>query len=164
MDLAVLAPPVLSLWSIDMVRTFLLALLFVPAICSAQQVANTYAGRDGRIGTVVIACPSQDGSYTAGPCALSKPSSVSYSGPANFAIATANTAVTVFAAGTVTTGCDFVNTATNVLYLDFTTTALAGSATSLPLAPGQSFHCPYAPTGAVSAVAAAPQSFVAIRY
>jgi hypothetical protein len=147
-----------------MVRFILFFLFALPAVCSAQQMANSYAGRDGRIGTVVIACPSQDGSFTAGPCQLSKPGAVTYSGPTAFAITTANTAVTVFAAGTVATGCDFVNSGAGILYLDFTATAVAGSATALPLQPGQSFHCPYAPSGAVSAVAAAPQSFVAIRY
>jgi hypothetical protein len=94
----------------------------------------------------------------------SKPSAVTYGGPTAFAVTTANIAVTVFAAGGVATGCDFVNSGSAVLYLDFTTTAVAGSATAIPLQPGQSFHCPYPPAGAVSAVAATPQSFVAIRY
>ena len=147
-----------------MFKIFLALMVLMPTICAAQSMASSYAGRDGRIGTVVISCPSQDGSYTAGPCPISKPAAVTYSGPSNFMIGTANTAVTVFLAGTVTTGCDFVNTGSGVLYLDLTTTAVAGSATAVPLQPGQSFHCPYPPTGNVSAVAATPQSFVAIRY
>ncbi len=143
----------------------LMALAFLmPTACAAQSMASSYAGRDGRIGTIVIACPSQDGSYTAGPCPISKPTAVTYGGPATFAVATANTAVTVFPAGAVVTGCDIINTGTGVLYLDFTTTAVSGSGTALPLQPGQSFHCPYPPSGAVSVVAAAPQNFVAIRY
>ncbi len=98
------------------------------------------------------------------PCAISKPGAVAYAAPDASAIAAANTPVTVFAAGAVPTGCDFVNTGTAVLYLDFTTSAAAGAATSIPLQPGQSFHCPYPPLGAVTAVAAQPQPFVAIRY
>jgi hypothetical protein len=76
----------------------------------------------------------------------------------------ANTAVTVFAANTVSNGCDIVNTGSMVLYLDFTTTASAGSPTSIPLQPNQAYHCAIAPVGGVSAVAAQAQSFVAIRY
>jgi hypothetical protein len=147
-----------------MFKTFLLLVMLLPTLCAAQPMASSYASRDGRIGAVVITCPSQDGSFTAGPCPISKPAAVTYGGPTAFAVATANTAVTVFAAGTVTTGCDFVNSGSGVLYLDFTTTAVAGSATAIPLQPGQAFHCPYPPSGAVSAVAATPQSFVAIRY
>lgn len=135
-----------------------------PASVYAQSLSSSYATRDGRAGTVVIACPSQDGSYTAGPCAITKPGAVAYTAPAATAITVANTAVTVFTAGAVQTGCDFVNTGSAVLYLDFTATASAGSATSIPLQPGQSFHCPYPPLGAVSAVASQPQPFVAVRY
>ena len=145
----------------------ILLLVFVatlPARPHAQQVTSSYATRDGRAGTVVIACPNLDGSYTAGPCSITKPGPVTYTAPALSAVATANTPVTVFAAGSVATGCDFVNTGSSVLYLDLTALASAGSATSLPLQPGQSFHCPYPPLGAVTAVAAQPQSFVAIRY
>jgi hypothetical protein len=147
-----------------MIKAFIAMAFLWPAACTAQSMASSYAGRDGRIGSVVIACPSQDGSYTAGPCPINKPTTVTYGGPTNYTVAAANTAVTVFPAGAVTTGCDLINTGTGVLYLDFTTTAVAGSATAMPLQPGQSFHCPYPPTGPVSVVAAAPQSFVAIRY
>jgi hypothetical protein len=147
-----------------MIKILIILAVLLPTACGAQSMASSYASRDGRIGAIVIACPSQDGSYTAGPCPISKPTTVTYGGPATFAVTTANTAVTVFAAGAVATGCDVVNTGAGVLYLDFTTTAVSGSGTALPLQPGQSFHCPYPPSGPVSAVAATPQSFVAIRY
>ena len=141
----------------------------IPAALHAQPATNqpvtsSYATRDGRAGTVVIACPSQDGSFTAGPCSITKPGAVAYSAPAASAVVTANTPVTVFTAGAVPTGCDFVNTGSAVLYVDFTAVAAAGAATSIPLQPGQSFHCPYPPLGAVTAVASQPQPFVAIRY
>jgi hypothetical protein len=141
-----------------------LAVLLLPVQAFAQSMASSYATQDGRVGTVVIACPSQDGSYTAGPCPMSKPGAVSYAPPAASSILAPNIAVTVFAAGSVATGCDFINSGSGTLYVDLTTTAVIGSATSIPLQPGQSFHCPYPPTGAVSAIAAQAQSFVAIRY
>jgi hypothetical protein len=144
-------------------------LVILPAILLSvaafgQPVSSSYATQNGRAGTVVIACPSQDGSFTAGPCPMSKPGPVTYSAPGASAITAANVAVTVFPAGSVPTGCDFVNTGSAILYLDFTTTAVAGAATAIPLQPGQAFHCPYAPTGAITAVAPQAQSFVAIRY
>lgn len=138
--------------------------LLIPGTAFAQPMASTYAGRDGRISTVVIACPSQDGTFTAGPCTMTKPGIVTYAAPAISGIAVANVPVTVFAAGSVQTGCDVVNTGTTTLYIDLTTTAAIGSATSLPLLPGQAFHCPYPPSGGISAVATAAQPFVAIRY
>ncbi len=138
------------------------ALMTVPA--GAQSLASSYTTRDGRASTVVIACPATDGSFTAGPCSLSKPAPVTYAVPAAAAIATANVAVTVFTAGSVANGCDVVNTGAAILYLDFTTTAAAGSATSLPLQPGQSYHCPFALVGAVTAVASQSQPLVAVRY
>ena len=147
-----------------MTRLLFVVALFIPMLVRAQPMASSYSTRDGRAGTVVIACPSQDGSYTAGPCAITKPGAVAYLPPTAAAITSANTAVTVFGVGTVATGCDFVNTGSVVLYLDFTTVASAGAATSIPLQPGQSFHCPYPPLGAVSAVASQPQPFVAVRY
>ena len=142
----------------------IVVLLLLPVAALAQQVSSSYSTRDGHAATVVITCPSQDGSYTAGSCVLNKPSSVGYTAPTASAITTANTAVTVFAAGSVSTGCDVVNTGSAPLYLDFTTAAAIGSATSIPLQPGQAFHCPYPPVGDVSAVAAQPQNFVAIKY
>ncbi len=147
-----------------MTKSLLLLSLLLPTAALAQPVSSSYATQNGRAGTVVIACPSQDGSFTAGPCPMSKPGPVTYSAPGASAISVANTPVTVFPAGSVTTGCDFVNTGSVVLYLDFTKTAVAGAPTSLPLQPGQSFHCPYPPTGAVTAVASQAQSFVAVRY
>jgi len=140
------------------------ALVAATVAAHAQPVASTYATRDGRVGAVVIVCPSSDGSYIAGACAFARPANVSYAPPAASAIATANVAVTVFASGSVSTGCDLVNTGSAILYLDFTGPAAAGSPTAIPMQPGQSFHCPYAPSAAVSAVAAQPQSFVAVRY
>lgn len=147
-----------------MIRTLTILASLIPVAATAQSMATSYASRDGRIGTTVIACPSLDGAFTAGPCPIGKPPAVNYAPPASAAIVTANTAVTVFPAGTVPTGCDIVNSGTGVLYLDFTGPAVIGSATALPLQPGQAFHCPFPPTGAVSATAAAAQTFVAIRY
>ncbi len=141
-----------------------LPVVSVPFAADAQPVASSYATRDGRAGTVVIACPSLDGTYTAAACSITKPGAVAYAAPVASAVTTANTAVTVFAPGAVPTGCDLVNTGNVTLYVDLTTIATAGSATSIPLQPGQSFHCPYPPLGAVTAVASQPQPFVAIRY
>lgn len=141
---------------------FLLAVL--PACAMGQPVSSTYSTRDGRAATVVIACPTADGSYTAAACTLAKAPLVTFTAPATSAVVTANVAVTVFPSGSIATGCDIVNTGSGVLYLDFTATAAAGSATALPLQPGQSYHCAFAPTGAVTAVANQPQPFVAVRY
>ncbi len=130
----------------------------------AQQVRSSYATADGRAGTVVVSCPSTDGSFTAGPCSTAPQGPVTYTAPSASAISTPNYAVTVFGAGAVLHSCDIVNTGTDTLYLDFTTTAVAGAATAIPLLPGQSYHCPYPPAGAVSAVADMAQPFVAVRY
>lgn len=147
-----------------MPRLFFVLILLSSSAAAAQSMASSYATRNGHAQTVVIACPSQDGSFTAGPCPMNKPGPVSYGAPGTAAISTPNVAVTVFAAGSVLNGCDFVNTGSSVLYLDLTTTAAAGSPTSIPVQPGQSFHCPYPPVGAVSAVSAQAESFVAIHY
>ncbi len=136
----------------------------LPLAAIAQPVAGSYETRDGRATTVVIACPSLDNSFTAGPCALAKTPVVTYAAPASSAVITANTAVTVFASGSISTGCDVINTGSAILYLDFTAVSVAGSATSIPLQPGQAYHCPFAPAGAVTAVAGQPESFVAVRY
>jgi hypothetical protein len=130
----------------------------------AQQIRSSYATQDGRAGTVVVTCPSTDGSFTAGPCSTAPLGPVTYAAPSGSAIVTPNVAVTVFAAGSVPHSCDIVNSGTDTLYLDFTTTAVAGAATSIPLLPGQSYHCPFPPAGAVSAVADMAQPFVAVRY
>ena len=142
-----------------------LALAFAcSAAAAADPIRSSYSTNDGRTSTVVIACPSQDGTFTAAACSLNKTPPLAYGAPVNAAIATANVPIVVFPAGAVPTGCDVVNSGSAILYLDFTTTAVAGSPTSIPLQPGQAFHCPVPPLGAVSAVASQPQSFVAIRY
>ena len=155
-----------------MIKAVAVLLYFAPAVCFAQGIGSTYTTRDGRADTVVIACPSADGSYTAIACPTGTGTSsggsssgpVTYQAPVASGVATANVAVTVFPAGSVITGCDVVNSGSGVLYVDLTATAVIGSDTSVPLQPGQSFHCPYPPAGAMSAIAAQPQPFVAIRY
>ncbi len=147
-----------------MAKLFFVLILLSTSVAAAQPMASSYATRNGHADTVVIACPSQDGSFTAGPCPMSKPGPVTYQAPGTATISTPNVAVTVFAAGSVANGCDFVNTGSSVLYIDLTAMASAGAPTSIPLQPNQSFHCPYPPVGAVTAVAAQAQSFVAIRY
>ena len=144
--------------------SFFALLAFVPLAAMCQPVSGTYSTRDGRAATVVIACPTADGSFSAAACTLAKSPAVTFAAPAAAAIVTANVAVTVFPSGSVTTGCDIVNAGSGTLYLDFVATAAAGSATSLPLQSGQSFHCAYAPTGTVTAVASQPQAFVAVKY
>ena len=147
-----------------LVPATLVGMTLVAALAHADPLRSSYATGDGRAGTVIIACPSKDGSFSAAPCAMNQPGAVSYAAPASAAITTGNVPITIFAPGTVATGCDIINTGSAVIYLDFTGPAIAGSPTSIPLQPGQAFHCPYPPAGAVSAVAAQPQSFVAIRY
>ena len=139
-----------------------LALAPLAALC--QPVSSTYATRDGRAATVVIACPTSDGTFTAASCALAKSPAVTFTASSTSAITTGNVAVTVFPSGSVANGCDIVNTGTAILYLDFISTAAAGSATSLPLQSGQSYHCAFAPLNAVTAIAGQPQPFVAVRY
>ena len=139
-------------------------LMLIPWKAGAQALASSYATKDGRAATVVMACPSQDSTYTASACTTSKPDAVAYASPVTATIMAPNTPITVFSAGSIVTGCDIVNTGSATLYIDFTMVATAGSATSIPLQSGQAFHCPYPPLGPVSAVAAQPQSFVAVRY
>ena len=82
-------------------------------------------------------------------------------------IATGGTAVVVFAAGAIVNVGDIANppTATEPLYVDIVTTAVAGSATSFPLAPGGFYRVSGPITTAVSAVAATGgHAFVAVRY
>ena len=82
-------------------------------------------------------------------------------------IATANVAVTVFAAGTILHVADIINptTASEPLYLDLVATAVAGSATSIPLLPGQAYRVSLPITTPVTAVAAtAGHAFVAVSY
>ncbi len=141
-----------------------LVLVSIAAAARAQEVASSYSTRDGRAGTIILACPSKDGSFTALSCNFGKASAVTYSGPMTAAITSPNMSVVVFPAGSVSAGCDIVNTGTVALYIDLTTTASAGSPTSIPLQPSQSFHCPFPPLGPVTAVASEPEAFVAVRY
>ncbi len=145
-------------------RHLIIAAALLPFAAAAQPVASSYTTRDGRAATVVITCPSSDGSYTAAACSLAKNGPTTYAAANATAIATANTAVTIFTAGSIASGCDIINTAAAPLFIDFTTTAVIGAATAIPLQPGQSYHCAFPPAGAVSAVAAQPQAFAALRY
>ncbi len=82
-------------------------------------------------------------------------------------VASANIPVTVFAAGSIVNVADIINptTATEPLYIDIVAPALAGSATSGPLLPGQAYRVSSPITAALSAVAAtAGHAFVAVSY
>lgn len=82
-------------------------------------------------------------------------------------VVTANVAVTVFAAGSIVNVADIVNpsTASEPLYLDVVAPATAGSATSVPLLPGQAYRVSTPITTAVTVVAAtAGHGFVAVSY
>jgi hypothetical protein len=82
-------------------------------------------------------------------------------------IVTGGTAVVVFPANSIANVADIANppTATETLYIDIVTTAVAGSATSFPLQPGGSYRVSGPISTAVSAVAAtAGHAFVAVRY
>ncbi len=147
-----------------MTKSLLLLSLLLPTAALAQPVSSSYATQNGRAGTVVIACPSQDGSFTAGPCPMSKPGPVTYSAPGASAISVANTPVTVFPAGSVTTGCDFVNTGSVVLYLDFTKPRLRARRLRSRCSRVSRSTVPTRPPGPSPAVASQAQSFVAVRY
>ena len=82
-------------------------------------------------------------------------------------IVTGGTAVVVFPAGSIANVGDIANppNASEVLYVDITTIAAAGSASSIPLMPGQSFHICGPLKTAVSAVSATGgHAFIAVRY
>ncbi len=82
-------------------------------------------------------------------------------------VATANVPVTVFAAGCISNVADIINpsTATEPLYIDLVAPAAAGSATSIPLLPGQAYRISTPIQSPVTAVAAtAGHAFVAVRY
>lgn len=82
-------------------------------------------------------------------------------------VATANVPVTIFAANSIVNVADIINptTANEPLYIDIVAPAQAGSATSIPLLPGQAYRVSTPISTAVSAVAAtAGHSFVAVRY
>ena len=88
-------------------------------------------------------------------------------GPVASQVATANVAVTVFAGGSIVNVADLINpsTANEPLYIDFVATAVAGSATSIPLQPGQAYRISGPLNTAVTAVAAtAGHAFVALKY
>jgi hypothetical protein len=101
------------------------------------------------------------------PVRTSPPLPSTPSGPMKAQIATGNVAVTVFAAGSIVNVADIINPegAGEPLYIDFVTTAVAGSATSIPLLPGQAYRISCPLTSAVTAVAAtAGHGFVAVSY
>jgi len=88
-------------------------------------------------------------------------------GPLASQIVTANVAVTVFAACSIVSVADIINptTATEPLYIDVVTQAKAGSATSVPLLPGQAYRVSTPICTALTAVAAtAGHAFVAVSY
>ena len=88
-------------------------------------------------------------------------------GPVNSTVTTGGTAVVVFAAGTIPHVADIINpaTASSILYVDIVTTALAGQATSIPLAAGQSYRVSQPINTAVTAVASdSGHAFVAVAY
>ena len=82
-------------------------------------------------------------------------------------VATGGTAVTVFTTGTIFRWADIINppTATETLYIDIVNTAVAGSATSIPLLPGIGYRVSGPINNPVSVVAATNgHAFVAVRY
>lgn len=82
-------------------------------------------------------------------------------------VCTANVPVTVFAAGSIVNVADIMNppTQTEPLYVDIVAPASAGSATSIPLLPGQAYRISAPVNTAVTAVAATPgHCFVAVTY
>ena len=82
-------------------------------------------------------------------------------------IVTANVPVTVFAAGSIVHVADVINPAgaSEPLYVDIVGPAAVGSATSIPLLPGQAYRVSVPIASAVTAVAAtAGHAFVAVRY
>jgi hypothetical protein len=88
-------------------------------------------------------------------------------GPLVSRVATANVPVTVFAGGSIVNVADIINppTATEPLYVDVVAPAAAGSATSVPLLPGQAYRVSSPLCTPVSAVAAtAGHAFVAVSY
>jgi hypothetical protein len=96
-----------------------------------------------------------------------RPETSTPSGPLVSSIATGGVAVVVFAAGSISNVVDVVNpaTATEYLYVDIVTSAVAGSATSIPLLPGQAYRVSGPISTAVTAVAAtAGHAFVAVGY
>ena len=88
-------------------------------------------------------------------------------GPLASQIATANVPVTVFAACSIVNVADIINPSAAIepLYIDVVAPAVAGSATSVPLLPGQAYRVSSPLRTPVTAVAAtAGHSFVAVSY
>jgi hypothetical protein len=88
-------------------------------------------------------------------------------GPLASQVAVANVAVTVFAGNTIGNVADIINpaTATEPLYVDIVGLAAVGSATSIPLMPGQAYRVSAPIRTALTAVSAtAGHSFVAVSY
>jgi len=88
-------------------------------------------------------------------------------GPLASQIVAANVPVTVFAACSIVNVADIINppAAIEPLYVDVVAPAVAGSATSVPLLPGQAYRvsCPlHTPITAVAATAG--HTFVAVSY
>ena len=101
------------------------------------------------------------------PIRPTPPSPATPIAPLNGQIIAANTAVTVFAAGSFVNVADIINpiNASETLYVDVVATAVAGAVTSIPLAPGQAYRISCPITTAVTAVAAtAGHSFIAVGY
>ena len=108
-----------------------------------------------------------NGSGTNSPVQADPPLATTPTGPLAAQVATANVPVTVFAAGSIVHVADIINpaTASEPLYLDIVAPAVIGSATSIPLLPGQAYRVSTPITTAVSAVAAtAGHSFIAVMY
>ena len=107
------------------------------------------------------------GSGSDSPVRTDPPRPSTPTGPLAAQVATANVPVTVFAAGSITHVAEIINpaTASEPLYLDIVAPAVIGSATSIPLLPGQAYRVSTPITTAVSVVAAtAGHSFVAVTY
>lgn len=88
-------------------------------------------------------------------------------GPLVSQVAQANIPVTVFAACSIVSVADIINptSATEPLYVDVVGPALAGSATSVPLQPGQAYRVSSPICTPLTVVAAtAGHSFVAVSY
>jgi hypothetical protein len=88
-------------------------------------------------------------------------------GPLTSQVATANVPVTVFAGCSIVNVADIINppTATEPLYVDVVAPAEAGSATSVPLLPGQAYRVSSPLCTPITVVAAtAGHAFVAVSY
>jgi hypothetical protein len=87
--------------------------------------------------------------------------------PASHTIAAGGTAQNIFAAGAIPNVADIINpsTASETLYVDVVTAAVAGSGTSIPIPPGGAYRISRPISTAVSVVAATTgHTFVAVAY